>query len=47
MPRRRSTKAAQDIIDNAQAVLSLELVVELAEPLARYFPKSGEAACLC
>ena len=36
MPRQRSTKAAQDIIDSAQAVLSLELVAELAEPLARY-----------
>jgi hypothetical protein len=36
MPRQRSTKAAQDIIDSAQAVLSLKLVVELAEPLARY-----------
>jgi hypothetical protein len=36
MPRQQSTKAAQDIIDSAQTVLSLELVVELAEPLARY-----------
>ena len=36
MPRRRSTKAAQDIVDEAQTPLSLDLVVELAEPLARY-----------
>ena len=36
MPRQRSTKAAQDIIDSAQTVLSLELVANLAEPLARY-----------
>jgi hypothetical protein len=36
MPRQRSTKATQDVIDGAQAVLSLELVAELAEPLARY-----------
>jgi hypothetical protein len=36
MPRQRSTKAAQDIIDSAQTVLSLELVTDLAEPLARY-----------
>jgi hypothetical protein len=36
MRRQRSTKAAQDIVDSAQAVLSLELVADLAEPLARY-----------
>ena len=36
MPRRRSIKAAQEIVDNAQTVLSLDLVAELAEPLARY-----------
>jgi hypothetical protein len=36
MPRQRSTKVAQDIIDSAQAVLSLELVTDLAEPLAHY-----------
>ena len=36
MPRQRSIKAAQDIIDSAQTVLSLELVTDLAEPLARY-----------
>jgi len=36
MPRQRSTQAAQDIVDSAQAVLSLEWVTVLAEPLARY-----------
>ncbi len=36
MPRQRSTKAAQAIVDDAQAMLSLDLVEDLAEPLARY-----------
>jgi hypothetical protein len=40
MPRQRSTQAAQDIIDSAQAVLSLEWVTVLAEPLARYMLES-------
>ena len=40
MPRQRSTKAAQDIVDSAQAVLSLEWVTVLAEPLARYMLES-------
>ena len=35
MPRQRSTKAAQDIVDTAQATLPLDLVRDLAEPLAR------------
>ena len=39
MPRRRSIKEArkkaQDVVDAAQAMLSLDLVTELAEPLAR------------
>ena len=36
MPRERSTKAAQNIVDIARTTLPLDLVVELAEPLARY-----------
>ena len=32
----RSAKAAQDIVNSAQSKLSLDLVAELAEPLARY-----------
>jgi len=32
----RSAKAAQEIVDTAQSKLSLDLVAELAEPLARY-----------
>ena len=35
MPRQRSIKAAQEIVDTAQSALSLDLVAELAEPLAR------------
>jgi hypothetical protein len=36
MPRERSTKAAENIVDIARTTLPLDLVVELAEPLARY-----------
>ena len=36
MPRQRSTQNAQDIVDSARATVSLDLVAELAEPLARF-----------
>ena len=42
MPRQRSTKAAQDI-DSAQPVLSLDLVADLAAPLARHMLQSYAA----
>ncbi|HEX2135337.1 MAG TPA: hypothetical protein VHG30_05435 [Microvirga sp.] len=32
----RSIKTAQGIVDEAQSLLSINLVTELAEPLARY-----------
>lgn len=35
MSKQRSTKAAQAIVDDAQSLLSLDLVADLAEPLAR------------
>ena len=43
MPRQRSTKAAQDIVDSAQTVLSLDLVADLAAPLARHMLESYAA----
>ena len=36
----RSKKAAQDIVDIARTTLPLDLVVDLAEPLARYMLES-------
>ena len=35
MPKQRPTEAAQAVVGDAQCPLSLDLVADLAEPLAR------------